>query len=175
MEAETPVPEAREPEMQESEVQEQAIAEAIDGLVAVAMRAGPRDISLTSASTLATLQRGGPCRLTDLAEIEGVAQPSMTTLVTGLERSGLVERRPSPADGRVVLVALTPAGAAYLTARRRARAAMLADLVRTLPPGQAAALAAAVPAMVSLRDLDTRRRSSVSPRAASPRPARERA
>lgn len=138
---------------------EHAIAAAIDGLVAVAVRSGPRDISLTTASTLATLQRSGPCRLTDLAEIEGVAQPSMTTLVTGLERSGLAERRPSQDDGRVVLVALTAAGADYLAARRQARAAMLADLVAMLPAGQAAALAAAVPAMVSLRDLDARRRS----------------
>jgi DNA-binding MarR family transcriptional regulator len=138
---------------------ELAIAAAIDGLVAVAVRCGPRDISLTAASTLATLERGGPCRLTDLAEIEGVAQPSMTTLVTGLERSGLAERRPSPADGRVVLVALTPAGAAYLRARRQARAQTLAGLITQLPGPQVAALAAAVPAMTGLRDLDARHRA----------------
>jgi len=138
-----------------------AIAAAIDGLAGVAIRSAPRDISLTAASTLATLDRSGPCRLTDLAEIEGVAQPSMTTLVTGLERAGLAERRPSPDDGRVVLVALTPAGADYLTARRRARAAKLADLIRQLPAAQVAALADAVPAMVGLRDLDTQRRTAV--------------
>jgi DNA-binding MarR family transcriptional regulator len=136
------------------------VAAAIDGLVAVAVRGGPRDISLTAASTLATLDRAGPCRLTELAEIEGVAQPSMTTLVTGLERSGLAERRPSPDDGRVVLVALTTAGADYLTARRRSRASKLAELIMMLPGGQAAALADAVPAMVGLRDLDALRRSA---------------
>jgi DNA-binding MarR family transcriptional regulator len=129
-------------------------------MVAVAVRSGERDISLTAASTLATLERGGPCRMTDLAEIEGVAQPSMTTLVTGLERSGLAERRPSPADGRVVLVTLTPAGAAYLRARRQARAQNLAGLIAQLPGPQVAALAAAVPAMVSLRDLEARHRAS---------------
>lgn len=137
-----------------------AIATAIDGLVALAIRGGPRDISLTAAATLATLERGGPCRLTDLAEIEGVAQPSMSTLVTGLERSGLAERRASPDDGRVVLVTLTPAGADYLSTRRQARAARLADLIRMLPADQAAALAAAVPAMISLRDLQARRRAA---------------
>jgi len=104
---------------------ERAIATALDGLVALVLRGGPRDISLTAAATLGTLERGGPCRLTDLAEIEGVAQPSMSTLVTGLERAGLAERRPSPDDGRVVLVALTPAVPAMtrlrdLEARRRA-------------------------------------------------------
>src|SRR3984957_9685035 len=100
---------------------EHAIATALDGLVALALRGGPRDISLTAASTLATLERAGPCRLTDLAAIEGVAQPSMTTLVTGLERAGYAERQPSPDDGRAVLVTLTPAGASYLQARRLAR------------------------------------------------------
>jgi DNA-binding MarR family transcriptional regulator len=139
---------------------ERAIATAIDGLVALALRGGPRDISLTAAATLATLERGGPCRLTDLAEIEGVAQPSMSTLVTGLERSGLAERRPSPDDGRVVLVALTPAGADYLDARRQARAGRLAELIAMLPSGEAAALAAAVPAMTRLRDLQARRRAA---------------
>ena len=139
---------------------EHAIAAAIDGLVAAVVRSGPRDISLTAASTLATLERGGPCRMTDLAEIEGVAQPSMTTLVTGLERSGLAERRPSPADGRVVLVTLTAAGAAYLRSRRQARAQSLAGLITQLPGPQVAALAQAVPAMVGLRDLDARRRAS---------------
>jgi DNA-binding MarR family transcriptional regulator len=139
---------------------EHAIATAIDGLVILAVRGGPRDISLTAAATLVTLERGGPCRLTDLAEIEGVAQPSMSTLVTGLERAGLAERRPSPDDGRVVLVALTPAGTDYLADRRRARAERLTELIQLLPAGQAAALAAAVPAMTSLRDLQARRRAA---------------
>lgn len=152
---------------------ERAIADAIDGLIAVVVRGGPRDISLTAASALATLHRRGPCRLTELAEIEGVAQPSMTTLVTGLERAGYAERRPSADDGRVVLVALTGAGASYLAARRRARAARLAELIQVLPSGQADALEAAVPAMVSLRDLDTGRRAGgrdVASAAGSPRP-----
>jgi len=137
-----------------------AIAAAIDGLAGVAIRSAPRDISLTAASTLATLDRSGPCRLTDLAEIEGVAQPSMTTLVTGLERAGLAERRPSPDDGRVVLVALTPAGADYLRARRRAGSSAFADLIGKLPPGQARSLADAIPAMNQLRDLDGARRAA---------------
>jgi|SRR5882724_10872947 len=134
-------------------------AAAIDALASVALRTSPRDLSLTAASTLATLERRGPCRLTDLAEIEGVAQPSMTTLVSGLERSELAERRPSPTDGRVVLVALTPAGRDYLKARRRARAARLAALLQLLPADQISALAAAVPAMLNLRDLAAQRRA----------------
>jgi DNA-binding PadR family transcriptional regulator len=52
--------------------------------------------------------------------VEGITQPSVTTLVTSLERAGFVERRSDPDDKRVVLVAITAAGSDYLHARRRA-------------------------------------------------------
>src|SRR3984957_4096088 len=83
------------------------------GLLVDAVKRIPRDLSLTSASTLATLERTGPRRITDLAVIEGVSQPAMTVLVRVLERSGLVERKGDPTDKRVALVALTAAGATY--------------------------------------------------------------
>jgi DNA-binding MarR family transcriptional regulator len=137
-----------------------AIAAALYGLVTLAVRNGPREISLTAAATLGTLERTGPRRLTDLAMIEAVAQPSMTVLVTGLERSGLVERQPGPGDKRVVLVALTPAGADYLRSRRRAGASAFADLIGKLPPAEARALARAIPAMNHLRELDSARRAA---------------
>ena len=141
-----------------------AIGQALFGLAAAAIRSGPRDssgprdISLTSASTLATLDRTGPRRITDLAAAEGVAQPSMTVLVTALERSGLVERRADPADGRVALVVLTAFGSDYLRARRQAGAAAFAELIDELPPAEAGALAAAVTALEHLRSLDEERR-----------------
>lgn len=145
-----------------------AIAEALYGLVTLAVRNGPREISLTAAATLATLDRTGPRRLTDLAVIEGVAQPSMTVLVTGLERSGLVQRLASPDDKRVVLVALTRSGAGYLRARRRAGAGTFADLIGKLPPGEARALELAIPAMHHLRELDGARRGEAVAAAAGP-------
>ena len=86
------------------------VAEALYRLVSTAVQQQPREISLTSASTLATVDRTGPRRITDLAAIEGVAQPSMTALVNVLERAGLVERGQDPGDQRVVLVTLTAAG-----------------------------------------------------------------
>jgi DNA-binding MarR family transcriptional regulator len=141
-----------------------AIGEALYGLLTLAVRNGPRQISLTAASTLSTLDRTGARRLTDLAVIEGVTQPSMSVLVTGLEQAGLAERRPDPADKRVVLVALTPAGADYLRARRRAGARAFADLIDKLPDDEAAALAAAVPALNRLRELDGDRRSAAAGR-----------
>jgi DNA-binding MarR family transcriptional regulator len=141
-----------------------AIGEALYGLVILAVRNGPRDISLTAASTLSTLDRTGARRLTDLAMIQGVTQPSMSVLVTGLEQAGLAERRPDPSDKRVVLVALTEAGVVYIRARRRAGARAFADLIDKLPDDEAAALAAAVPALNRLRDLDSDRRAAAADR-----------
>src|SRR6266566_1007733 len=59
-----------------------------------------RDLSLTAVSTLGSLSRYGPQRITALAGAEGVSQPSMTQLVQRLEQRGLVARGSDPADGR---------------------------------------------------------------------------
>lgn len=134
-----------------------AAAGAIYSLLTAAVRHQPRDISLTAASTLATVERTGPRRITDLAVTEGVTQPSMTALVTVLARAGLAERRADPRDQRVVLVALTAAGADYLRARRRAGADAFAALIAKLPAAEAQALLAATPALQHLRDLDSER------------------
>jgi DNA-binding MarR family transcriptional regulator len=135
-----------------------AIGQALFGLATAAIHSVPRDISLTSASTLATLDRSGPRRITDLAAAEGITQPSMTVLVTALAAAGLAERRADPADGRVSLVVLTVLGSDYLRARRQAGAAAFAELIDELPPGEAGALAAAVTALEHLRSLDEERR-----------------
>jgi DNA-binding MarR family transcriptional regulator len=124
------------------------------GLVSDAVRRIPRVLSLTSASTLATLERTGPRRITDLAAIEGVTQPAMTVLVRVLEQSGLVERRGDPTDKRVALVAVTEAGATYVRARRREGADAFVQLIDKLPDDEVAALAAAIPALEHLRALE---------------------
>ncbi|MFE2428857.1 MarR family winged helix-turn-helix transcriptional regulator [Streptomyces sp. NPDC059373] len=133
-------------------------AGAVVGLLSSLVRHAPRDLSLTSVSTLSTLDRTGPRRVTDLAMAQGVTQPSVTSLVTTLERAGLVERRNDPADRRVVLVAITTAGSEYLHARRRANIEAFAHLIDRLPPDEAAALAAAIPALEHLRELDDEQR-----------------
>ncbi len=133
-------------------------AGALYGLLATLLRRVPRDLSLTSLATLSTLNRTGPRRITDLAVIEGITQPSMTALVSALERRGLVTRHSDPADGRVSLVALTTEGSDYLGRRRRAGTDALAQLIDKLPPGEAATLAAAIPALQHLRDLDDEQR-----------------
>ncbi len=107
-------------------------------------------LSLTAAATLATLERGGPRRLTALAAREGVSQPAMTQLVARLQDAGLVDRVPDPGDGRVVRVRITAEGQAMLAGRRAARAERVAVLLARLSPDEQAALAAALPAMDAL-------------------------
>src|ERR1700755_1495494 len=99
-----------------------ALAEGLDRLVTLLPRLTPRGgLSLVAASTLATLERHGPSRITELAEAQSVTQPAMTGLVGRLTAQGLAERSVDPDDRRGVLVALTDPGRALLAARRRER------------------------------------------------------
>jgi DNA-binding MarR family transcriptional regulator len=113
-------------------------------------RRGKRELSRTAASVLATLRDAGPRRITELAESEAIAQPTVTTLVGRLERDGFVERRTDPGDARAVLVHLTPAGLDRLNEMRAAREAVLEARLRTLTADERAALAAALPVLDKL-------------------------
>jgi DNA-binding MarR family transcriptional regulator len=64
--------------------------------------AGPR------LGVLFPVQRPGGLRMGDLAERLGVNPRTVTDLVDGLERDGLLMRRPDPADRRATLLDLTP-------------------------------------------------------------------
>lgn len=134
------------------------IGAALYGLATRAVRRLPRDMSLTSAATLATLDRTGPRRITDLAASEGVTQPAMTVLVRVMEESGLVERRGDPSDRRVTLVCLTEAGASYVRARRQAGVDAFGRLIERLTDDEVEALTAALPALRHLAELDNRGR-----------------
>ena len=129
------------------------LAEVIYLLAATVARLVPRDISLTQVSTLSTIAESGPRRITDLAAIQGIAQPSMTELIAALERSGLVRRERDPLDGRVSLATLTPAGHAFVRDRRRTATGSIAELMAKLPDPDRATLTAAVPALLRLREL----------------------
>lgn len=54
-------------------------------------------------------------RLTDLAARANMTRPSMAELVDDLERSGYLERRPDPEDGRAKLICLTRRGKRAMT------------------------------------------------------------
>ena len=110
------------------------------------------EMSRTEGEVLVILS-GGPRRITELAELGGVAQPTMTLLIKRLEESGWVERAGLAEDGRVVLVNITEAGRVVLEAfRARVLAAMRTDL-EELSDEQLAALWSATETLGSFVDL----------------------
>jgi DNA-binding MarR family transcriptional regulator len=56
---------------------------------------------------LCELHRDGPQRMADLASALDVTPRNVTTLVDGLERDGIVQRRPHPTDRRATVIELT--------------------------------------------------------------------
>jgi DNA-binding MarR family transcriptional regulator len=107
------------------------------------------DLSRTEVGLLSTLN-GGSRRITELAELEGLAQPTMTTLVKQLEQEGLVRRKRQTDDGRVVLVNLTEAGSVALADYRSRIRATLGTYLAEIPDEQVEALAAATEALRQL-------------------------
>ena len=84
------------------------------------------------ASALSVLVFRGPVTMSQLAEAEQVRRPTMTRLVDGLERRGLVRRVTDPADGRVQLVEATAAGKRLLQKGRARRVERLMQGVAQL-------------------------------------------
>jgi DNA-binding MarR family transcriptional regulator len=109
-------------------------------------------MSRTEASLLATL-RAGPQRITTLAALEGLAQPTVTTLVNRLEKQGWVLRERASEDARVVLVSLTEEGVAALAEMRARYRPLLRNGMSQLPDDQLAALADASEALAVLIDV----------------------
>ncbi|PWJ46480.1 DNA-binding transcriptional regulator, MarR family [Quadrisphaera granulorum] len=127
------------------------LSTALEDLLSWARRlAPPGDLSLASTTLLARLARDGGSGVSALATAEGVSQPAMSQMVARLERDGLVTRTADPQDGRAAVVVLTDTGRELVSARRAARAAALADLLDTAPPGDAEQLLAATPALTRL-------------------------
>jgi DNA-binding MarR family transcriptional regulator len=107
------------------------------------------ELSRTNAGILNTLS-DGPRRITELAELEGLAQPTTTILVKQLERQGLVRRERQADDGRVVLVYVTETGAEALREARERAGAALRSALTEMSNQQIEALAAATEALQEL-------------------------
>ena len=92
-------------------------------------------------SALSGLVFGGPRSLSALALAERVRRPTMSRIVAGLVRAGLVRREPDPADGRAAVLHATARGRVLLRRGRARRVAALAALLATLDPAEVAQLA----------------------------------
>ena len=88
---------------------------------------GPAQLSALSVLVLG----GGPRSLGELAEAEQVRPPTMSRIVAGLARAGLV-RRGKTEDGRRVRLEATAKGTRILKEGRRRRVESLARALSTL-------------------------------------------
>jgi DNA-binding MarR family transcriptional regulator len=89
-------------------------------------------LSPSQQSALAVIANHGPLTLGALAELERVAPPSITKVVSKLECDRLVTRSPDPADRRVCRVAISPEGDALLEESRRRKTAWLTARITEL-------------------------------------------
>jgi DNA-binding MarR family transcriptional regulator len=118
-------------------------------LIRLLVRQVGGELSRTEVGVLRTVA-GGPRRITELAELEGLAQPTTTVLVQRLEQRGLVRRERRSDDGRVVLVDLTDAGTAALDDYRAQAGAALGAYLAEITDEQVEALATATETLAHL-------------------------
>jgi DNA-binding MarR family transcriptional regulator len=103
------------------------------------------EIGLTPSllSALAVVHVHGPLTLGSLADLEGIAPPTVTKIVGKLQDQHLVERITDPADRRVCRVETTADGEALLARSRERKTAWLAARLDGLAPDDLAVLARA--------------------------------
>ncbi|MGY4711001.1 Rv0880 family HTH-type transcriptional regulator [Mycolicibacterium sp. CBM1] len=111
-------------------------------------------VTLSQLSALATLAKEGSMTPGALAVRERVRPPSMTRVVASLADLGLVVRTAHPADGRQVLVAVSPAGAELVDSERRASQEWLRKRLACLNDEDRGVLLRAADLMTALVDED---------------------
>ena len=85
-------------------------------------------------SELSVLVFAGPRSLGELAAAEQVRPPTMSRIVAGLMRAGLVRRQVTKEDRRRLRLEATAKGSELLWAARKRRVESLAATLRQLPP-----------------------------------------
>lgn len=84
------------------------------------------DLTTPELTALSRLDRDGPAAPSALARAEQISPQAIGVTLAGLERRGLVGRRPDPADGRRTVMSLTEAGRQVVHSKRSARTQQLA-------------------------------------------------
>lgn len=107
-------------------------------------------LSAPRLSALSVVVFGGPLTLGQLAAAEQVKPPTMTRIVTGLEKDGLVQRVGDVRDRRLTRIQATAKGQRILAAGRARRVEKLAAAVKRLGPSELAELARGVQLLEAL-------------------------
>jgi len=100
---------------------------------------GSGSLSLGATSALWVLVTSPPMRLSDLAAHEGVTAPTMSRIVSSLERDGMVRRTADPVDGRASLIEPTQDGIDLINGTTSRRARLVEEALGRLEPGDRAA------------------------------------
>lgn len=103
-----------------------------------------KEFGVTSGQVpiLACLNHNPPMTQSALARAVLIEQPTMAATLARMERDGLIERRPDPADGRSSLVRLTPAAVAKVPAVREVLARGHEEMQAGFSPAEREALLA---------------------------------
>lgn len=130
----------RKPEARAGALADQLHSAAIHLLRQLRKEDDASGLSAPRLSALSVVVFGGPLTLGQLAAAEQVKPPTMTRIVTGLEKEGLVKRIGDPRDRRLTRIQATIKGQKVLTAGRARRVEKLAAAVTDLRRSELAEL-----------------------------------
>ncbi len=103
-------------------------------------------------SALSVLVFAGPRSLGELAEAEGVRPPTMSRVVAGLRRAGLVRAETGSSDRRKLHLVATHRGQRVMQRGRRRRVERLARALRSLPAAEVRRLGRGAETILALLD-----------------------
>ncbi|MGP9537292.1 MarR family winged helix-turn-helix transcriptional regulator [Brachybacterium sp. AOP43-C2-M15] len=118
----------------------------------LAARRSEVGVGTVSWRVVATIERYGPLRLSEIADRERVSRPTATAVIKRLEEEGLVRREADPDDSRSSLVSTTAQGSAQLVAWREQLAVGVGGLLEQLPAEDHAVLERAAGILSALVD-----------------------
>lgn len=135
---------SRKPDARAQAVADQLHSSAIHLLRQLRKEDDVSGLSAPRLSALSVVVFGGPLTLGQLAKAEQVKPPTMTRIVTGLEKEGLVQRVDDARDRRLTRIQATAKGRSVLGAGRARRVEKLAAAVTRLDRSELADLARGV-------------------------------
>lgn len=106
-------------------------------------------LSYTEYDYLETLEELGSARLSELAIRMRVSKPTVSNMVTRLERKGLVSRSACPDDGRAINLSLSTTGKELLSQDREFFKSVIQDLLQGVDEKDQIQLASLLHQMVS--------------------------
>src|SRR4051794_27482251 len=132
-------------------------------LIRLAARESSSSVPRALARALAVVRDLGEPRISDIAAVDRISQPTATNLVQKLEERGWVERAADPADARAVRIRITAAGLDAQHDSRHAAADALAPRLDALDAAELAQLADGVRVLSSLLEHQTRQNLQEDP------------